>query len=64
MHLNDRYKQASKNKKKFLGLKYYVYFTPPKTIPISATPILEDITITFITKPEILKVHETTKELK
>lgn len=50
--------------KKWYGFRYYIYFVPPKTRSIVTTPILEDITITFITAPKILKVHEVQNEMK
>lgn len=50
--------------KKWYGFKYYVHFTPPDTGGIVSTPILEDITVTFITEPKILKVHEVQNEIK
>lgn len=54
----------SAKEKKWYGLRYYIYFYPPRTRNITSTPILEDITITFISIPKILKVHEVQNEIK
>ncbi len=67
--VTDAYNKAKSSssdskQKKWYGFKYYVYFSPPQTASIVSTPILEDITITFIHEPKILKVHEVQNELK